>query len=77
MEGKTTKTNPKKSSLKETEEINQSNSHDGIRSPEDAVTVEVSGRVEPEAVALLAAAVGAAVAVHVGLEPPWLPYCVP
>lgn len=53
------------------------NSHGDLRGPKNAISVEVPGRVEPQPVTLFPAAVGAAISVDVGLESPWLPFCVP
>lgn len=45
--------------------------------PKNAVSVELLGRVEPEAVPLLPAAVRASVSVQIRLKPPWLSLNVP
>lgn len=47
--------------------------HDVVGGPEDAVPVEVLGRVEPESVPLFPPAVSAPVPVHIRLKPPFPP----
>lgn len=62
---------PKKAKTRKTKSL-----HDGVGRPENAVTVELFGGVEPESVPLFSPAACASVSVQIGLEPPRLPFHV-
>lgn len=51
--------------------------HDVVGSPKNTILVHLLAWIEPQPIPLFPSSGQTAIAIHIGLEPPWFPFYVP